>query len=733
MTIKLKAGLAEPGPVYICHGATGEHRHTFRMAAMEDSPWSSHSVSLNASTAESLPIGVEPDLGEYQKLDSQTEWKLSCPNSGTDRDFEVWVQSEFTAAPYRIPMRLGHYRREILHSRPPISAPVLGDQITAEITVGSFYTKELVEGIDVEWWMGEEKVETVPTSTSGMSQFIHTVGTVGEQTITAKVHNPYDNTVVEKSFLITVYAQNPWKDVTLWVNSKKVEWDAGIILLRGQLNEVRVEAPPTIAEELKLTCSEDGGLNIDASPNFGEGVKPVSNTFNWKLTPGADRSGRILLVFRSEKVEQPWERSTHVISSNLVDEVEEVIVSDYGPPLPPSADEIFFRNEPRTVTLTYKPGSPLSDFPLELTGTVLTGTPILKVDPSGAHAWSVNANTGSGTFRLELKGDGFTQGITLPECKVLSRNLADEVEVRVSNYSPPSAPDIFFRNEPRTVTLTYKPGSPLAGNPLELTGSVLTGTPILNVAPSGAHTWSVNASISSGTFRLKVNVDGFTQGITLPECKVLSRNLADEVEVRVSNYSPPSAPDIFFRNEPRTVTLTYKPGSPLAGNPLELTGSVLTGTPILNVAPSGAHTWSVNANTRSGTFRLELKGDGFARGITLPEFKVMARHLQEEADVLINGIPIPSDGTRFYQKKDYVVTLRPKPGSPLAGYPVKLRVTSSSLSASFRSAPEFDKEQSEHRWTVAGSHAFQMSSTFFLSFAGEGMVEDLVTPTCVLW
>ena len=205
------------------------------------------------------------------------------------------------------------------------------------------------------------------------------------------------------------------------------------------------------------------------------------------------------------------------------------------------------------------------------------------------------------------------------------------------------------------------------------------------------------------------------------------------MEVRVSNYSPPSAPDIFFRNEPRTVTLTYKPGSPLAGNPLELTGSVLTGTPILNVAPSGAHTWSVNANTRSGTFRLELKGDGFARGITLPEFKVMARHLQEEADVLINGIPIPSDGTRFYQKKDYVVTLRPKPGSPLAGYPVKLRVTSSSLSASFRSAPEFDKEQSEHRWTVAGSHAFQMSSTFFLSFAGEGMVEDLVTPTCVLW
>ncbi|MHC8286300.1 hypothetical protein ACYZUD_05610 [Pseudomonas sp. XS1P51] len=736
MTIELKTGLAEVGPVYICHGAQGDRCHTLKFAGIEDSPWVNHGVSLNHATGESSLIIADPEYGDPQELKTDgAEWKLNCPVDGTDRDFEFWVQSEFTAVPYKIPMRLGHYRREIQARRAPIGAPVKGDQVTAEITVGSFYTKTRLEGVEVVWKIDGNTEETIPTSSSGISQFDYTFTTAGEKTITANFHSPYDDTWVEESFKVTVYEKSPWEEAKLFINGNEVQWNSDIALFRGQVNDVMVEAAPAIAKQIKLELVEDSDLNIEVSPDAW--VDPVNDKFNWKVTPADGKSGRVTLVFLSLDVLLPWERRSLVLSANLADEVDEVRVGgvDY-----PASGIVLFRDVVQTVTLTYKPGSPLQGYPLELKGTVLTGLDPanLVVTATTPHAWTVKASTKSGTFKLDLTGANMTAGMTLPESKVLSRNLADEVDnVRVGGVDYPLSGIVLFRDVAQTVTLTYKPGSPLQGYPLELKGEVIDGLDPANLVVSTTatpHAWTVKASTKSGTFRLHLTGANMTAGMTLPKSKVLSRNLADEVDnVRVGGVDYPLSGIVLFRDLPQSITLTYKPGSPLQGYPLELKGTVLTGLDATNlvVTATTPHAWTVKAITKSGTFRLDLTGTNMTAGIRLPVSKVLSLNLADEVVVKIGAADIPAEGNVFFRGQAQVVTLTPKPGSPIAGYPVTLKRTVNSplLLTDVISVPAFDVAQTEHKWSVTGSNR---SGTFQLSLVGAGMTIPIMVARSTL-
>ncbi|MGX1086910.1 hypothetical protein [Pseudomonas sp. AP3_22 TE3818] len=139
------SGVMAIEPLLICHGA----EHDLKLAAVEDSPWINQGASVNPIPGETSPISSEPEIGQYQPLLADgAEWKLICPAEGTDIDFNLQVQSEFTAVPYPLSFKLGDYRRKILNERDPISAPVVGDEVTAEIQVGSFYTDKELEGVD---------------------------------------------------------------------------------------------------------------------------------------------------------------------------------------------------------------------------------------------------------------------------------------------------------------------------------------------------------------------------------------------------------------------------------------------------------------------------------------------------------------------------------------------------------------------------------------------------------
>jgi hypothetical protein len=267
-------------------------------------------------------------------------------------------------------------------------------------------------------------------------------------------------------------APSPWEQATLFINGKKVEWRAELVLLRGQENEVTVEAPPVIARALNLGLADNGGLETVASPEFGAWVAPANGKFTWKITPDTGKSGRITLVFFSREVLVPWEHRSLVISSNLADEAD---VKIDGAAVP-AGGNWFYRGKAQTVTLTPKSGSPLAGLPVKLTCAIKSGLDVTNVVSAPAfgsepttHSWAVTGNTKSGTFQLALSGKGMTTPITLAVTKLLSSNLADEADVKIGGVAVPAGGNWFYRGKAQTVTLTPKSGSPLAGLPVKLT------------------------------------------------------------------------------------------------------------------------------------------------------------------------------------------------------------------------------------------------------------------------
>ena len=214
---------------------------------------------------------------------------------------------------------------------------------------------------------------------------------------------------------------NPWEQATLLINGKKVERGAKPVLLRGQENEVTVENPPELVMTIRLGLHANGGLKIDASPDFKEWVAPNNGKFTWIITPEADKSGLITLVFYSREVDPVWEHRSLVISSNLADEAEALIGGELVPP----EGVIFTAGEPQVVTLRLKNDSPLEGYPVKLKGAVVEGDLTLESQPDfdgfeTKHSWTVTVKSGTGSFRLSFAGESMAQDLILPDCRLIA-------------------------------------------------------------------------------------------------------------------------------------------------------------------------------------------------------------------------------------------------------------------------------------------------------------------------
>jgi len=519
-----------------------------------------------------------------------------------------------------------------------------------------------------------------------------------------------------------------------YINGERVVNDAPMLLLRGQSNKVRLVVPDLVGKTISLYALDDEGLNPQAQPLFGEWV-PLDGDAEWELTQAEAKSGHLKLVVLSRDVLTTLELDCRVMSSNLVDELESVKVSGYDNP---SAEHLFFRNESRYVTVTYKRGSPLPGYPLQLKGAVLTGTPTLSVSPTGEHRWSVNASIGSGTFKLELDAGGMRSFPVGTGFKVVSRDLKDEVEaVLVENETYPTNGIVLTRNVSYRITLAYKKDSPLRGHPLTLIATALTGFDPgdLTVSP-GSDGWMIRSPNKSGTFKLDLTGEGFNQNMVLPNSKVLSNSLLDQVQLRFNGEVVPSMSTVFFRGRTQCVTLVPKPGSPIAGHPITVTHSVfgsLQPDDVRSVpgfdTPQTNHAWNVTGSNRSGTFNLLIKGEGIRDGFAAIGMKVLSSSLADEADLLISGEVVPVQGVDFIRDSPRVVTLRPKVSSPLSGHPLRLRYVNVAGNSVLEGQPELDVFQEQLSWSVTGKSA---SGTFRLSVEGKDMQLSLDTPICRL-
>ncbi|CAI8805002.1 hypothetical protein EMIT0P44_210038 [Pseudomonas sp. IT-P44] len=461
--------------VYLCFGAKDARSHRLTFVGQADSPWVGQSISLNALGT--FPVSTIPAIGLYQPFPVDGgDWTISCPDDGETVSFAGQLQSEFTAAPYPISFELGHYLREFLGKRNPISAPMIGEEVTAEVQVVSAYTQKILKDIEVQWFVGDQPAGPKNTSDLGWSKFSHTFVTDGDQLITAKVFNPYNDTWAEHSFALKVYADSPWENAELKVNGVPVTWRSPVLLRRGQANEVTVKVEPAIAETLRLELFDEEGLDIDALPSSDvwQGPNPGTGEFEWIVTSNEEKSGRVRIVFYSLEVGQPWEHDCRVLSDNLADEA---IILIGGVEIPPGG-WAFVRGEAQTLTVVAKPGSPLGPFPVMLQW--VTGSSGLKAkdficEPAfdadtADYNWSiVGPADKSGIFQLKLLMIGLKAPTELPACPLLSPDLEDEVDLMITQSGEVASPvdlkgdGLSLTKQSARLTMTLALSSPLIG------------------------------------------------------------------------------------------------------------------------------------------------------------------------------------------------------------------------------------------------------------------------------
>ncbi|TVT79430.1 hypothetical protein [Pseudomonas sp. H3(2019)] len=194
--------------LYFCHGGT----HTQTVFAQADSPWFNQHVSLNGDPEQaSLPVTVEPNIGKYQMFgEDGASWKLTCPAEGVDTEFMLWLQSEFTAQPYKIPVSLGDHRIKFSKVTAPTFPIILNEDVAVlAVEVASFYTGKVLEGVEIEWSVGGESFKK-HTKVDGWCEHIFTPKNTGDHEIHIKMWSPYDNDYVQHSFNVQVLATSPW-------------------------------------------------------------------------------------------------------------------------------------------------------------------------------------------------------------------------------------------------------------------------------------------------------------------------------------------------------------------------------------------------------------------------------------------------------------------------------------------------------------------------------------------
>jgi hypothetical protein len=743
MTSNLKIETIDPA-VYLCYGAKDARSHRLTFVGQADSPWVGQSVSLNALGT--FPVSTAPAIGLYQPfpLDGG-EWTISCPDDGEPVSFVGQLQSEFTAAPYPISFELGHYLRAFLGKRNPIGAPLINEEVTAEVQVVSAYTQKSLKDIDVQWFVGGEPASPKKTNDLGWSTFSHTFTADGEQSITAKVFNPYDDTWVEHSFPIKVYADSPWKQADLKVNGVPVTWRSFVPLRRGQANEVTVKVEPAIAKKLRLALINEEGLNIVSAPDgtVWQLPDPVSREFKWTLTSNEQKSGRVRLVIYSQEVAQPWEHNGRVLAGDLAEEVE---VRIDGKPV--ASDVNFFvRDQAGVLTLEPKEGSSIAGLNVTLTRVILDGigeddlvsSPGFGEENRDHHRWVVTGSKTRGTFQLILTCEGVPGSMTLALNALLSDDLTDEAIAQIGGVDIPAEGLVFFRGIAQTLTLVPKLGSLFRRLPVMLqwvAGTALEAEDITCEpdfdAESLDYSWSITGPANkSGKFQLKLVCKKMLKPIQLPTCILLSTSLADEAYVKVDDEAVPENGNYFLRDKSRAVSLVLKNGSPLVGFPVTAKCDLISGIQPGNLRSEpdfgtgqSTYLWMITGTRNSGTFQLSFSSALTTKPIEVVVSRLISQSIEDEAELHLDG-----DGSNiFWRGKPRALTLHPKAGSPFAGAPVALRWVSGAglVNTDIR----WDQTAMSHVWNITGSEI--KSGSFILDLIVDGSRIPLTLPTFTL-
>jgi|GEM_PF-1738996 len=443
--------------------------------------------------------------------------------------------------------------------------------------------------------------------------------------------------------------------------------------------------------------------DIPATPAYSETHPLLAGGNTWSLSGAQTKSGAFGLKVMVTGFDIPLTLDKGVLlSSSLSDEAQLQLTV---PGQASNAPIIMRRNQVQTISMIPNSGSPLGETNLEgWSSTELSSKPAKmtrqRMTPEGMH-WDMTAPAASGTVDLSIDMSGFVDNrLVLKDCLVLSEDPNDEFDLIVQESSVGGV-GYFWRGAGQNVVLKPKESSPLkVGTTLRselrfvdgasLPQEKLVASPTYGEShpiPAGGHAWTLTgATDASGSFGLAVWVDTFKTPVRLATGLLMSIDLADEVELKLSGDDV-SAPPIVRRNQTRTFKLVPKAGSPIL-KAMDLKaqmsfngGGTLKSTDIPATPGYGTPTtvdkgleWTLAAKNISGVFGVTVKMEGFQQALVLEKCGVLAAKFKDELD----GRVFPPRFIKRGEKKIGVQVRYPE-NSPLTTLGAELYLTAADI------------------------------------------------------
>ena len=627
------SGEMATGPLYFCYGS----EHEFTLKAEADSPWINQGVSLNRNSAEpALPVTTTPAIADYQTFHEQgATWTVDCPTQPAHvpvKAFQLWAQTEFTSPAYKVDVSLGHHRIDFVEASGHEQFQVIeyGEETTLKAREISYYTKEAMP-FAAQWKLGEEDLQSTVPDPSGWVTYNFKTATPGIHPVNVTVPSLYyEQGYFCKELPVHALAVTPWgKDAVLQVNRKDEPdvVDRGVVCPRGSLMMVSLLNENLLLKDsmVSLKSADAKALGIIFTPDL-ETERPMEGgSHYWNLAITGAKSGLFKLQVHCSKLKRDWDIIGHVLSKELKDEVEKIEVngapiSDFG--------AVFFRGESRPLTITFEESMRGLYVFLDETGSPGTtyDPPLkrpLKVPKNLKLEWQVTGGDRSSLFELQVVCADVEMPLTI-ESRVMSKITSDEVEslkLDGKNIDFNNSCLILFRGKQSKLEIVPKAGGVLVGLAMEMIalgdeGLDVAYIPVLGVSRpllEAGFAWHINAGFrQSGTFELMINFPEINQSLIL-DCRKISKNFNDEVDVVYQDHGVGSTDFVFFHNESSSVVAELKPW--MKGLTLKLdegaegVGDVTfapgIGMPVV-VSENLLATWTGKAGDTSGLFSVLL-------------------------------------------------------------------------------------------------------------------------------